>query len=158
MRNRERVDLDVGQDACSVLAQAFGHKLLDPQAQNATTFLRQERELVPARPVVVIEERRKADCGIVDAILAALELGLDGVQAIAIANQRETTVLWERGSGRPVCPAVVWQDVRGEDLCRELAAHAESLFSPLASLTPVKLRSVFAQSGHQSEPSTATRV
>ena len=55
------------------------------------------------------------------------ELGLDGVQAIAIANQRETTVLWERGSGRPVCPAVVWQDVRGEGLCRELAAHGETV-------------------------------
>ena len=55
------------------------------------------------------------------------ELGLEKVQAVAIANQRETTVLWERGSGRPVCPAVVWQDVRGEGLCRELSAHAETV-------------------------------
>ena len=55
------------------------------------------------------------------------EVGFAGVQAIAIANQRETTVLWERSTGRPVCPAVVWQDVRGEGLCRELSAYAETV-------------------------------
>lgn len=44
--------------------------------------------------------------------------------ALAIANQRETTVLWERSSGKPVCPAIVWQDVRGASIARELSASA----------------------------------
>jgi glycerol kinase len=44
------------------------------------------------------------------------------VAAIGISNQRETTVLWERATGRPVAPAVVWQDTRTADLCAELAA------------------------------------
>ncbi|MHB1243216.1 MAG: FGGY family carbohydrate kinase [Gaiellaceae bacterium] len=43
--------------------------------------------------------------------------------AIGIANQRETTVLWERATGRPVAPAIVWQDRRTADRCRELPAE-----------------------------------
>jgi glycerol kinase len=44
------------------------------------------------------------------------------LRAIGITNQRETTVLWERGSGRPVAPAIVWQDRRTAHRCRELPA------------------------------------
>jgi glycerol kinase len=44
------------------------------------------------------------------------------LQAIGIANQRETTVLWERATGRPVAPAIVWQDRRTAERCRELPA------------------------------------
>jgi glycerol kinase len=53
-------------------------------------------------------------------LAAAEQAGLDGVETIAIANQRETTVLWERASGRPVAPAIVWQDRRTADRSREL--------------------------------------
>ncbi|MEJ2699420.1 MAG: FGGY family carbohydrate kinase, partial [Desulfuromonadales bacterium] len=42
------------------------------------------------------------------------------VAAIGITNQRETTVLWERSSGQPAGNAIVWQDRRTADLCREL--------------------------------------
>jgi glycerol kinase len=44
---------------------------------------------------------------------------------IGITNQRETIVLWERASGRPVHRAIVWQDRRTEPRCRELAPRAE---------------------------------
>jgi glycerol kinase len=44
------------------------------------------------------------------------------LRAIGIANQRETTVLWERATGRPVAPAIVWQDRRTAERCRELPA------------------------------------
>ena len=46
------------------------------------------------------------------------------VRAIALSNQRETTVLWDRATGEPLCHAVVWQDVRGDALCCELAANS----------------------------------
>ncbi len=42
------------------------------------------------------------------------------VRAIGITNQRETTVVWERRTGRPVYPAIVWQDRRTADRCRTL--------------------------------------
>jgi glycerol kinase len=56
-------------------------------------------------------------------VLAAVgQVGLDGVEAIGITNQRETTVLWERATGRPVAPAIVWQDRRTASRTRELDA------------------------------------
>jgi glycerol kinase len=42
---------------------------------------------------------------------------------VAITNQRETTILWERATGLPVAPAIVWQDRRTADRCRELDAE-----------------------------------
>jgi glycerol kinase len=50
---------------------------------------------------------------------ALAQAGITGgqVTAIAITNQRETTVLWDRTSGRPVHPAIVWQDRRTADFC-----------------------------------------
>ncbi|MEP6976868.1 MAG: glycerol kinase GlpK [Thermoleophilia bacterium] len=44
------------------------------------------------------------------------------LEAIGITNQRETVVLWERRTGRPVAPAIVWQDRRTAERCRELDA------------------------------------
>src|SRR5690348_3475341 len=50
--------------------------------------------------------------------------GADGpIAALGITNQRETTVLWERASGRPVHNAIVWQDRRTTELCERW--HAE---------------------------------
>jgi len=44
------------------------------------------------------------------------------IAAIGIANQRETTLLWERATGRPVANAIVWQDRRTADTCERLRA------------------------------------
>jgi len=44
------------------------------------------------------------------------------VAAVGITNQRETTVLWDRETGRPVAPAIVWQDRRTADTCARLKA------------------------------------
>ena len=41
----------------------------------------------------------------------------ESIAAIAITNQRETTVLWDRQTGQPVAPAIVWQDRRTADQC-----------------------------------------
>ncbi len=45
----------------------------------------------------------------------------DQVAALGIANQRETTVLWDRRTGRPIGRAVVWQDTRTDELVNELS-------------------------------------
>ncbi|MEM1445794.1 MAG: glycerol kinase GlpK [Planctomycetota bacterium] len=64
------------------------------------------------------------------AVEALGRAGLRGgdLSAVGIANQRETTVVWERGTGRPIHPAIVWQDRRTADVCERLAAegHAET--------------------------------
>jgi len=46
------------------------------------------------------------------------------IAAIGITNQRETTVMWDRKTGRPVARAIVWQCRRASDICKSLARHA----------------------------------
>ncbi|MBL9133615.1 MAG: glycerol kinase GlpK [Verrucomicrobiaceae bacterium] len=45
------------------------------------------------------------------------------VAAIGITNQRETTVVWDRQTGKPVCNAIVWQDRRTASICDKLRAQ-----------------------------------
>ena len=59
-----------------------------------------------------------ADAAVHDAGVRATDL-----RAIGITNQRETTLLWERATGRPVNRAIVWQDRRTAARCRELPAE-----------------------------------
>ncbi|WP_423924890.1 glycerol kinase GlpK [Candidatus Palauibacter sp.] len=60
-------------------------------------------------------------------VIGAAEALGHPVEAIGLTNQRETTVVWERASGRPIHPAIVWQDRRTADACAELreAGHEE---------------------------------
>jgi glycerol kinase len=53
-------------------------------------------------------------------VLAESAVPLEQVAAIGITNQRETTLVWERASGKPVHNAIVWQDRRTAPLCAEL--------------------------------------
>ncbi|GBD43261.1 Glycerol kinase [bacterium HR40] len=56
-------------------------------------------------------------------VLAEARTSPAEVAGIGIANQRETTLLWDRETGEPVARAIVWQDRRTADLCRELVAE-----------------------------------
>ena len=55
-------------------------------------------------------------------LAAAGAAGIDDIDTVAITNQRETTVLWDRATGEAVAPAIVWQDRRTAERCRELDA------------------------------------
>ena len=48
------------------------------------------------------------------------KLGIQEITSIGIANQRETTIIWDKNSGKPVYNAIVWQDNRTSDLCIDL--------------------------------------
>jgi glycerol kinase len=64
--------------------------------------------------------------GVMHEALARAGIGARDVAAIGITNQRETTVLWDRATGRPVANAIVWQDRRTAPHCDALraAGHA----------------------------------
>jgi glycerol kinase len=49
-------------------------------------------------------------------------LSPENIAAIGITNQRETTVVWERATGKPIYNAIVWQDRRTASFCDELKA------------------------------------
>ena len=58
---------------------------------------------------------------VVSEALATAELESSDLSALGIANQRETTVLWDRATGTPVHNAINWEDTRTDQLCRELS-------------------------------------
>jgi glycerol kinase len=69
------------------------------------------------------------------------------IAAIGIANQRETTLLWERATGRPVHNAIVWQDRRTADLCarwrrdglgKTVAQHTGLVIDPYFSASKIR--------------------
>jgi glycerol kinase len=70
---------------------------------------------------------------------AVAEAGV-AVAAVALANQGETVLAWDRASGRPLSPAIVWQDRRAEPVCRARAEHA----ARVAELTGLVLDPYFS--------------
>ncbi|MFT5550274.1 MAG: glycerol kinase, partial [Candidatus Azotimanducaceae bacterium] len=64
------------------------------------------------------------------------------VAAIGITNQRETTVIWDRATGKPIYNAIVWQDRRTADYCESLRAKGKE--SVIISKTGLLLDSYFS--------------
>src|ERR1700678_549918 len=59
------------------------------------------------------------------------------IAAVGITNQRETTVVWEKASGRPIANAIVWQDTRTDRLVAELGGEVgQDRFRELCGLPP----------------------
>ena len=54
-------------------------------------------------------------------------INTESIKCLSISNQRETVLAWDKKTGKPVCNAVVWQCLRGEEKCNELknAGHEE---------------------------------
>lgn len=52
--------------------------------------------------------------------LRQADISAADIAGLGITNQRETTVVWEKDTGKPICPAIVWQCRRTEALCEEL--------------------------------------
>jgi glycerol kinase len=68
-------------------------------------------------PMEIIERTHEVIAG------ALKKTGISGsdLAAVGVTNQRETTVVWERSSGKPIHNALVWQDTRTDQICNELS-------------------------------------
>ncbi|MGI9322689.1 MAG: glycerol kinase GlpK [Pseudomonadales bacterium] len=84
---------------------------------------------------------------VIKAALAKAKLAPADIAGVGITNQRETTILWDKHTGAPIHNAIVWQDRRTADFCRELAdeglepwfnARTGLLLDPYFSATKVK--------------------
>lgn len=78
------------------------------------------------KPGWVEHDANEISDSVVKAIAGALqnaEVAATSIAAIGITNQRETTLLWERDTGRPIHRAIVWQDRRTAPMCSRLKAH-----------------------------------
>ncbi len=65
--------------------------------------------------------------GVMASVLSKAGVNSTEIAAIGITNQRETTVVWDRHTGRAIHPAIVWQSRQTAELCEELkqAGHSE---------------------------------
>ena len=68
------------------------------------------------------EEIWSTQFGTMAEAIAKADIKMKQIAAIGITNQRETTVVWERNKGKPICNAIVWQDRRTSAFCDELKA------------------------------------
>ena len=113
MKNRYIIAIDQSTSAtkamlfderCQLLARADKeHRQYYPQ----TGFVEHDAEEIYQNMVEVIASLAKS-------LVEGTEVSL------CITNQRETVVVWNRHTGKPVSRAVVWQDIRGKDICQQL--------------------------------------
>jgi glycerol kinase len=94
------------------------------------------REVLPSTPMPNFVEFDAAEVAAAALAVAHEALGAHGgpVGAVGIANQRASTIVWDRGTGVPVGPAVGWQDLRTVGTCLMLQAQGIRL-APNASAT-----------------------
>ena len=80
------------------------------------------------------EEIWRTTLQVTQEIIQLSSIDIFSIAAIGIANQRETTVIWERATGRPIAPAIVWQDRRTNARCKSLSASARTLITASTGL------------------------
>jgi glycerol kinase len=108
------------------------------QAARVVAVAQKEHEQIYPRPGWVehdpLEILRRTEEVIVEA-LGQRGLRASDLAAIGITNQRETTVLWERKTGKPVANAIVWQDTRvSDEVARFSSADGQDRFRPETGL------------------------
>ena len=59
---------------------------------------------------------------------AELDINTEDIAAVGITNQRETTIIWDRATGKPVYNAIVWQDTRTDSIVSSLTEKQKELF------------------------------
>jgi glycerol kinase len=96
--------------------------LLDPEEQVVGRAYREIPQHYPA-PSWVEHDPEDLIRSVLEALGEAhAQAGKPSIEAVGITNQRETTVLWDRQTGRPVARAIVWQDRRTQEACAALRA------------------------------------
>jgi glycerol kinase len=123
--------------------------LFDPALKPCAMAQRELPQIYPAPGLVEHDPEKiwSATVATVRDALAKAGARASDVAGIGITNQRETAVIWDRASGAPIHPALVWQDRRTADLCAELvragyepkvAARTGLVLDPYFSATKIR--------------------
>jgi glycerol kinase len=98
--------------------------LFDHEGSAVASAQRPVTQYFPQPGWVEHDAREIWDCQIplITEVLAKAHATCADIAALGITNQRETTVLWDRKSGEPISPAIVWQDRRTAEHCARLRA------------------------------------
>jgi glycerol kinase len=116
---RHVIAIDQGTTGSTVL-------VLDEKLQLRGRGYKEFRQIYP-KPGWVEHDPEDIWASVVYALEHALQ-GIDpaSIAAVGITNQRETVVVWDRKTGRPIRNAIVWQDRRTADRCAELTAAGKA--------------------------------
>ena len=120
----EQFILSVDQGTTSSRALAF-----DKAGQVKAVAQREFRQIFPDDGWVEHDALEIWDTTLACCKDVLAELGTENFAAIAITNQRETAVIWERATGKPIANAIVWQDRRTAEICNGLreAGHETAI-------------------------------
>ncbi|MGC1404585.1 MAG: glycerol kinase GlpK [Thermodesulfobacteriota bacterium] len=91
---------------------------------NIVSLAQKEHRQIYPRPGWVEHDPLEIWANTQEVIQGALEKGKRSskdIAAVGVTNQRETTVVWEKSTGKPITNAIVWQDTRTDLICQELA-------------------------------------
>lgn len=83
-----------------------------------------DRDWVEHDPVEILHNTI-AVCG---DVISKAEIDPGEIRAIGISNQRETTVAWNKETGKPICNAIVWQCARAKEICERHQTEADQIF------------------------------
>jgi glycerol kinase len=99
--------------------------LLDSKGRIIASAYREFRQYFPKPGWVEhdAEEIWESCADVIRRVLRRSKASPKNIAAIGITNQRETTVLWDRKTGKPVTRAIVWQCRRTADICKSLSRH-----------------------------------
>ena len=91
--------------------------------------------------------------------LKKANLSAADLAAVGITNQRETTIVWEKSTGKPIYNAIVWQDTRTDTFCAELAKDGgQGRFREKVGLPLASARRMSVMTKRPSRPSVSTRL
>ncbi|MEA1874736.1 MAG: glycerol kinase GlpK [Bacteroidota bacterium] len=96
--------------------------LFDDKFQIIASHQIETRQFFPADGWVEQDAEEIFDCQLeaTKACIKKAGISVEKIAAIGITNQRESFVLWDKGSGKPVRPAIIWQDKRTADQCERM--------------------------------------
>ena len=115
MPNQYIIALDQGTTSSRAL-------LVNRQAEVVAITQKEFKQIYPQSgwvehdPLEILETQRE----VLDRLIVGNNVSANQVKAIGITNQRETTVIWDKTTGKPVYNAIVWQDKRTAPICEEL--------------------------------------
>jgi len=103
--------------------------IFDHGGSNVAIDQKEHRQIYPKPgwvehdPLEIWENTKSVIEGALQKIAGGLPSAAREIEAIGVTNQRETTVVWDRKTGKPVHNAIVWQDTRTEAIVHELAGQ-----------------------------------
>ncbi len=136
---KEKFILALDQGTTSSRAIVFDH------SGNIKGMSQEEFAQIYPKPGWVEHEPKEILSSEVASIYSAIiraGISIKDIEAIGITNQRETTILWDKKTGKPVYNAIVWQCRRTDDFCKELSKD-ESIDEMIYSKTGLRIDAYF---------------